>query len=284
MVSSGFIITLEDQPVSANSSSQKRNDTVADQEFTKRAIRDYRRIPIDNCLFPSSRRYIKFNSSYCAARTLGAGYTLFCDKPAPTISQASTYISPYREAFIGSCPSSHVCHQREASTEGAIDTAWCISGDVIAEIVTDAFEQAFRRNTISFEATRHLAITPTLIPARTADQTPDQTPDQTSDKSPRQSLGRTSDVNLSPRKTQNRYGNLEMVLTKPNYQILSIASLITLAAKDANNNTLGQTVSCQDCSRLSFLRWPAGTTHFDSNITLPNLKDRPILHVDGWII
>lgn len=79
------------------------------------------------------------------------------------------------------------------------------------------------------------------------------------------------------------FNQMEMVLTGYNSDnVLFKATEIIVVAKDEQNNALGKGISCAECSHLSFVNWPAGTTSFDATIDLPHVNDIAVLHVMGW--
>ena len=91
-------------------------------------------------------------------------------------------------------------------------------------------------------------------------------------------------LTMTPQNT-NQDNNLGLFLTEQRNDNPRVdASSITLAAKDKDNNILGQVVSCDNCNELSYLDWPASTTHIDSNITLPNSNQGVIANIVGWTI
>ena len=66
----------------------------------------------------------------------------------------------------------------------------------------------------------------------------------------------------------------ELILTGQNDDAAIFqASGITLVARDAENNPLGEEVACTNCGRLAIYNVPAGTANFDANITLPHVND-----------
>lgn len=63
--------------------------------------------------------------------------------------------------------------------------------------------------------------------------------------------------------------DLEVLLTYSNNKTeLYTASTIAVAPRDANNNTLGEVMSCQNCTNLGYAGFPAGTANFDLNFTI----------------
>ncbi|KAF2237190.1 hypothetical protein EV356DRAFT_496746 [Viridothelium virens] len=77
-------------------------------------------------------------------------------------------------------------------------------------------------------------------------------------------------------------GNLALTLTGQHDNVLFKVSSIAVAPRDKNYNYLTGSVSCQICSRLTFVKSPSNTDNFGINITLPNANDIAILHNFSW--
>ncbi|KAF2229566.1 hypothetical protein EV356DRAFT_537145 [Viridothelium virens] len=89
-------------------------------------------------------------------------------------------------------------------------------------------------------------------------------------------------VRLTPQNPQPD-SNLAIALSGENDDsVLFQAESITLIARNKNFVRLGQQISCQDCSTLTFSQFPAGTDNLKAEIVLPNKNDVAYLSAYSW--
>ena len=82
--------------------------------------------------------------------------------------------------------------------------------------------------------------------------------------------------------TKNGKQVVIMLYTQNNSDTLFQAQEMSIAARDVNNQTLGQTVSCKNCSYISLPDPPVYTQNFDFNLTFWRSDDRAF--VKGWVL
>ncbi|KAF2237109.1 hypothetical protein EV356DRAFT_496632, partial [Viridothelium virens] len=90
-------------------------------------------------------------------------------------------------------------------------------------------------------------------------------------------------VTIVPQKRKGKNASIGVVLTREDdNDVLFKAYMMTLIARDAEHRRLGQTISCSNCSNLSFRKWPIGTVDFGLDVVVPNTSDIANVHVFGW--
>ena len=70
----------------------------------------------------------------------------------------------------------------------------------------------------------------------------------------------------------------EILLTTSPSGGLYWADEMSLQAVGSNGQSLGHEVSCQDCYRLDYPRWPQGTTKFNAKVEVVAAPDQPYIN------
>ena len=288
MLFSDFIITLNGQPIATNLSShqpistnfnsQKHSREPADLEVTKKAIYAY---AINKCPQPRYPMLPIFGGSDCD-RSTGSTRTWLV-----TCHNYSD-IKP----IYGHCWPGYGCIDSPLGlAEGVLPTALCISHDTFQRFETSPQWGALLQIAMivqNVEAVQshfgNLAVMLTNqgIDGIGTDQDSEKSNDtnwqDNQDAEQGSLLSRDNDFTKLRRRVIQRNQQLNRRAADSPHN----ATLITLEPKDSDNNTLGQRISCTRCSSLSYFKWPTGTTHIHSNITLSNPNHRAVVSIYGW--
>ena len=253
MFSSGLLVTINDQEVATIYSPQKRDFIPIDSEqLTKKDTRFYK---VDQCPQLPHLDYFNFGGSSCNEETGSTrAWVLKCNNADSTDSKQVT----------GYCFPGYDCITRSVDRgQGAVRIAWCIAQQELGSL----------RLTSSGDDIRKFVMTP---------QPQGQNPPNNVRIIVRRDDSSTEQDSSNADESRALLMRNEQLTEQDNGDALFNASLIEMAAKDKEDATLDQKISCHDCNGLSFLNWPTGTTHINANITLSDPNDEALLDIYGW--